>query len=71
MDQLADLISRQLAGAFERAGYGDADARATLSNRPDLCEYQCNGALPAAKLYLSAHPDRAGGGCGAVRLRTV
>ena len=54
MDQLADLISRQLAGAFERAGYGDADARATLSNRPDLCEYQCNGALPAAKLYRKA-----------------
>ena len=54
MDQLADLISRQLAGAFERAGYSDADARATLSNRPDLCEYQCNGALPAAKLYHKA-----------------
>ena len=54
MDQLADLISRRLAGAFERAGYGDADARATLSNRPDLCEYQCNGALPAAKLYHKA-----------------
>ncbi len=54
MDQLADLISRQLAGAFERAGYGDADARATLSNRPDLCEYQCNGALPAAKRYHKA-----------------
>ena len=54
MDQLADLISRQLAGAFEGAGYGDADARATLSNRPDLCEYQCNGALPAAKLYHKA-----------------
>ena len=54
MDQLVDLISRQLAGAFERAGYGDADARATLSNRPDLCEYQCNGALPAAKLYHKA-----------------
>ena len=54
MDQLADLISRQLAGAFERAGYGDADARATLSNRPDLCEYQCNGALPEAKLYHKA-----------------
>ena len=54
MDQLADLISRQLAGAFERAGYCDADARATLSNRPDLCEYQCNGALPAAKLYHKA-----------------
>ena len=36
-----------------------AYGKATLSNRPDLCEFQCNGALPAAKgLSQSAHPDR-------------
>ncbi len=26
----------------------------TLSNRPDLCEYQCNGAMAAAKKYKKA-----------------
>ena len=49
MKFLIDLISEQLAGAFERAGFDAAYGKATLSNRPDLCEYQCNGALAAAK----------------------
>ncbi len=26
----------------------------TLSNRPDLCEYQCNGAMAGAKKYKKA-----------------
>ena len=48
MKFLIDLISEQLSGAFEKAGFDAAYGRATLSNRPDLCEYQCNGALAAA-----------------------
>ena len=43
MKFLIDLISEQLAGAFERAGFDAAYGKATLSNRPDLCEYQFNG----------------------------
>ena len=54
MKFLIDLISKQLAGAFERAGFDAAYGKATLSNRPDLCEYQCNGALAAAKQYHKA-----------------
>ena len=54
MNYLIDLISEQLAGAFERAGFDASYGRATLSNRPDLCEYQCNGALAAAKQYHKA-----------------
>ena len=57
MKFLIDLISEQLAGAFERAGFDAAYGKATLSNRPDLCEYQCNGALAAAKQYHKA-PSR-------------
>ena len=38
MKFLIDLISEQLAGAFERAGFDAAYGKATLSNRPDLCE---------------------------------
>ena len=34
--------------AFKAAGYDEELARVTLSNRPDLCEYQCNGDIPAA-----------------------
>ena len=40
--------------AFEDAGYEASFGRVTVSNRPDLCEYQCNGALAAAKTYKCA-----------------
>ena len=39
---------------FVKAGYDDKYANVTVSNRPDLCEYQCNGAMPAAKEYHKA-----------------
>ena len=51
MLKLIDLISREVSGAFAAAGYDEAYGKVTVSNRPDLCEYQCNGALPAAKAY--------------------
>ena len=51
MLKLIDLISREVSGAFVAAGYDEAYGKVTVSNRPDLCEYQCNGALPAAKVY--------------------
>lgn len=43
-----------MASAFEAAGYDRALGRVTASNRPDLCEYQCNGAMAGAKRYRKA-----------------
>ena len=40
--------------AFTECGYDAKYAKVTLSNRPDLCEYQCNGAMAAAKEYKKA-----------------
>ena len=54
MFKLIDLISREVSAAFSGAGYDEAYGKVTVSNRPDLCEYQCNGALPAAKIYHKA-----------------
>ena len=54
MQILVDLISKQVADAFEAAGFDRSFGKATLSNRPDLCEFQCNGAMPAAKTYHKA-----------------
>ena len=54
MQILVDLISQQVADAFEAAGFDRSFGKATLSNRPDLCEFQCNGAMPAAKTYHKA-----------------
>ena len=54
MDQFLNLISKEMEPAFEAAGYDRALGRVTVSNRPDLCEYQCNGAMAGAKRYHKA-----------------
>lgn len=54
MKKIMDLIAEELTAAFEKAGYDAKFAKVTLSNRPDLCEYQCNGAMAAAKAYKKA-----------------
>lgn len=54
MKKLADMLSAELGKAFEAAGYNPKYGKVTLSNRPDLCEYQCNGAMAAAKEYHKA-----------------
>ena len=54
MERILDLISDKMAQAFKDAGYDPAFGRVNVSNRPDLCEYQCNGALAAAKQYKCA-----------------
>ena len=54
MEKMMNLIAGELAVAFEKAGYDKNMARVTLSNRPDLCEYQCNGAMAGAKTYKKA-----------------
>ena len=54
MKKLLDLISGEMMQAFEAAGYDRELGRVTLSNRPDLCEYQCNGAMAGAKTYHKA-----------------
>ena len=51
---LLELITIETEAAFEKAGYDRELAKVTLSNRPDLCEYQCNGALAGAKKYKKA-----------------
>lgn len=54
MEKLLDLLTQEMAKAFAEAGYDEKYARVSLSNRPDLCEYQCNGAMAAAKEYHKA-----------------
>ena len=54
MKKILDLLSAEVAKAFAAAGYDEKYARVSISNRPDLCEYQCNGAMAAAKEYHKA-----------------
>ena len=54
MEKLLSIISREIGDAFEACGYERELGRVTVSNRPDLCEYQCNGAMAGAKAYHKA-----------------
>ena len=54
MKTLLEMITIEMKEAFKAAGYDEELARVTLSNRPDLCEYQCNGAMAGAKKYKKA-----------------
>jgi arginyl-tRNA synthetase len=54
MKKILDIITEKMQQAFIDAGYDASFGRVTVSNRPDLCEYQCNGALAAAKQYKCA-----------------
>ena len=54
MEKILDIITEKMQQAFTAAGYDPGFGRVTVSNRPDLCEYQCNGALAAAKQYRCA-----------------
>ena len=54
MKKFLDLITEEVTKAFVECGYDAKYAKVTLSNRPDLCEYQCNGAMAASKEYKKA-----------------
>ena len=54
VNTLSELITKEMEQAFTAAGYDAKFAKVTVSNRPDLCEYQCNGAMAAAKTYKKA-----------------
>ncbi len=54
MKKILEMISDEMKNAFEQAGYDRELGKVTLSNRPDLCEYQCNGAMAGAKQYKKA-----------------
>lgn len=54
MKKILDMLTEEMQKAFGAAGYDGALGRVTVSNRPDLCEYQCNGAMAGAKQYKKA-----------------
>ena len=54
MEKWMNLLTEELGNAFEKAGYDRNYGKVVLSNRPDLCEYQCNGAMAGAKVYRMA-----------------
>ncbi|WP_426030485.1 arginine--tRNA ligase [Caulobacter sp. DWP3-1-3b2] len=49
MSDLKRSLSEAAAAAFQAAGLSPDFGRVTASDRPDLADFQCNGALAAAK----------------------
>lgn len=60
MKTILEILAQELSDAFEKARYDKKYAKVTVSNRPDLCQFQCNGALAAAKEYHKAPVAMAG-----------
>ncbi|MCD8012773.1 MAG: arginine--tRNA ligase [Lachnospiraceae bacterium] len=54
MNKILDVISQEVSAVFTSCGYDASYGRTGISNRPDLCEYQCNGAMAAKKKYQKA-----------------
>lgn len=54
MKEILTLISEEVKQAFVKAGYPDEYGKVSISNRPDLCELQCNGAMALAKQFKKA-----------------
>ena len=54
MEKITDVLTKKLSEAFESAEYSAKYGVVSVSNRPDLCQYQCNGAMAAAKEYKKA-----------------
>ena len=54
MKKILDALTQVVGQAFVDSGYEASYGKVTISNRPDLCEFQCNGAMAGAKAYRKA-----------------
>lgn len=54
MKEMLELVAQEMKQAFKDAGYPEEYGKVTISNRPDLCELQCNGAMALAKQFKKA-----------------
>src|SRR5947209_18246426 len=57
MGSLLTKLSEITGAAFADYGADFAFGRVIVSNRPDLCDVQCNGAFAAAKTLNKAPPQ--------------
>ena len=57
MKKVSVVIKEAVEKAFVSLGYDKKYGIIGISNRPDLCQYQCNGAMAAVKEYKKAPLD--------------
>ncbi|CDA72047.1 arginyl-tRNA synthetase [Ruminococcus sp. CAG:579] len=51
---ITKILTDKLSAAFAECGYSAELGTVVTSDRPDLCQFQCNGAFAGAKLYHKA-----------------
>ena len=54
METLNNNLSLILQDAFNECGYADITVSVSVSDRPDLCQFQCNSCFICAKKYRKA-----------------
>ena len=54
MKNIIELLQEKIENAFVECGYDKEYGKVIESNRPDLSEFQCDGAMVAAKKYKKA-----------------
>lgn len=54
MKTITEQLTAAASAAFEACGYDPSLGVVTVSDRADLCQFQCNGALSGAKLHRKA-----------------
>ena len=54
MEKITDILSKHVSCAFADCGYDENLGTVSVSDRMDLCQFQCNGAFAAAKKYKKA-----------------
>lgn len=54
MKTVIGILSEICGKAFSECGYDAALGAVCASDRPDICQFQCNGALSGAKIYRTA-----------------
>jgi len=54
MYTIIELLNQCVSNAFEEAGYDAKFGTVTISDRADLCQFQCNGAFGASKQFRQA-----------------
>ena len=53
MKNILETLTEKTKAAFEKCGY-ELNVAVSVSDRPDLCQYQCNSAFAGAKAYKKA-----------------
>ena len=54
MKRITEILSEKVGAAFEKCGYDASLGQVSVSDRLDLCQFQCNGSFAAAKRYKKA-----------------